>query len=179
MSVMFFKLLFKAMVPVVMLVGVMSYMMYIQGQDPLTPLKTVAGGIEDSISQTGRSVRKAAAEAGGLLNEPLAEAGESKETGRRIYRWVDENGVTHFGTSRPETQAAFETLSVNPDHNVIDGFEAPKPRHQQVTARAEQPVRPDFSNGAPMSANPAKIREMLDNVNELSDSRLQQLESIR
>lgn len=179
MSGIFFKLLFKAMVPVVMLVGVMSYMMYIQGQDPLAPLKSVAGGIGDSISETSRSVKNAAANAGSIIPDQLAATGEKKEAGRRIYRWIDSEGVTHFGTSKPDTQSPYETVSVNPNDNVMDGYRAPVETKTEVTAKADPVARPDFSSGAPMSANPAKIREMLDNVNDLSDARLQRLENIR
>ncbi|HBR98398.1 MAG TPA: hypothetical protein DD979_13645 [Gammaproteobacteria bacterium] len=174
MSGIFFKLLFKAMMPVIMLVGIMSYTLHLQGGDPMMPLKTVAGGIGDQLSETGRSLRDSA---GNLMATEGPELINEKPASRRIYRWVDAEGVTHFGTSRPAAQVPFETVSVNPASNLMDGL---RPPQTQVTAKADTAqAAPQMPSAMPMSANPAEIRQMLQGVEQMSESRLQQLESIR
>lgn len=159
-----------------MLVSVMSYMMYMQGQDPLAPLRSVAGGIGDQFNQAGSSVRKSVANAGVMMS--LDADGTTVGSTQRIYRWEDANGITHFGTFKPESDINYRTVDVNPNSNVMDAYNTPVSSPKQLTAQeGNLPGAPKVAP-VPMSANPSKIREMLDNVNKLSESRLQKLEAI-
>ncbi len=179
MTGIFLKLLFKATVPVIALVGIMSYMMYMQGQDPLAPLKSVASGIGDQFNRTGRSVKSAASNFGDLTDSLASENNNDADTGgsnRRIYRWVNADGVIHFGTSKPESETRVTALDINPDENIMDSFKSPERPRSQVAAKMETVPT---SGVMPISANPVKVKQMLQEASDLNAARLQQIENIR
>lgn len=170
MAGIFFKLIFKAIAPVLILVGVMSYMLSMQGQDPLAPLEHVASGIGRDAGQAGDAVSRAASEASGYF---AVEA-----SAQRIYRWVDADGITHFGTEKPLDSVAFSTVNVDPNANVMQAYRAPaKSRDQQPEVTSE--VRASAQGMPGMTANPLEVRQMLEQVNVTAEQRLQQLENIR
>lgn len=171
MAGIFFKLIFKSLAPVLILVGVMSYMMSMQGQDPLAPLKHVASGIGHDVGQSTDAVARAASEASGYFS------GDAPSS-QRIYRWVDKQGVTHFGTEKPVDAVAFSEVDVDPNANVMQAYRPAR------TAAPTAPVQ--ARTGAPgatampgMTANPLQVREMLDQVNATAQERLNTLEAIR
>lgn len=90
---MVFKLLFKATIPLVMVAGVVSYGMYSSGGDPAALFKKLAGNsmqsVKSSIHGAGDSLESMS---------PVALPG-SKTT---VYKWVDENGNTQFGSAAPD-----------------------------------------------------------------------------
>lgn len=163
--------------PVFMLFAMMSYMTYTQGKDPMMPFKNAASNIGGSFFSAANSVKDGVSGAGALLGSDQAKKPMSAE---RVYRWVDRDGVTHFGTFKPDEQVAFETIRVNPNHNIMDPFKLPVPETTEVTAQAPTQMSREFpKNPMPMSANPLEIKEMLNNIEDLNASRLQQLQSIQ
>ncbi|MCB1754563.1 MAG: DUF4124 domain-containing protein [Gammaproteobacteria bacterium] len=178
MSGIFFRLLFKAMVPVIMLIALMSYMMYLQGQDPLMPLKSVANGLGGQYDEASRSVRRSLTGAGDALS---FDVGDEENSTQRIYRWVDADGVTHFGTYRPAADTAYQTVKLDPGRNVMDAYPLPlpDPHKKRLTAQVEASPQVADRSALPMSANPAEINQKLTDVKQLSEARLQALEAIR
>jgi len=90
------KFAFKACLPVLAMVGIMSYMYYLQGGDPKAVLTKVTGGIfgqaRDSMNQAGRSLDS-------ISLDSLKPGGESSV--REVHTWVDANGVTHYEYTAP------------------------------------------------------------------------------
>lgn len=149
-----------------------------QGKDPFMPFKSVASSVGGSFFSAADSVKEGVADAGALFGGDLSKAPMSAE---RVYRWVDKDGVTHFGTFKPDEQVAFETIRVNPNHNIMDPFKPPEPKATEVTAQVSTEAVSNTSptSPVPMSANPLEIKEMLKGIEDLNSSRLQQLESIQ
>lgn len=159
-----------------MLFSMMSYMMYMQGNDPFMPFKNAASSVGGSLFSAADSL-KGVADAGAFFVGDRASKPMSAE---RVYRWVDKDGVTHFGTFKPDDQVAFETIRVNPNHNIMDPFKPPESQATEVTAQADVAVSSALpASPMPMSANPLEIKEMLKGIEDLNTSRMQQLESIQ
>lgn len=141
------------------------------------PFKNAASNMGGSFFSAANSVKEGVAGAGALLGGNQAKKPMSAE---RVYRWVDKDGVTHFGTFKPDGKVAFETIRVNPNHNIMDPFKQPVPETTEVTAKVQTQLPSNSpENLMPMSANPLEIKEMLNNIEGLNTSRLQQLQSIQ
>ncbi len=152
-------------------------MMYMQGKDPFTPFKSAASDMGGSFFSATDSLKDSVAGAGALLSGEQVKQPKSAE---RVYRWVDKNGVTHFGTVKPDDQVAFETIRVNPNHNIMDPFKQPVPKTTEVTAQGSANTPSTMpTSPMPMSANPLEVKEMLNGIEDLNTSRLQQLQSIQ
>lgn len=129
---MFMRLLFKTMLPLIIVLGMISYVMYLNGHHPLQIFSTV-------------SVPKQASAFMNEINRSANSAGEAvfqrqKET---IYKWQDEHGQWHYGKIRPLNAASAETVTIDPNVNVIGS--AKRQGHSTISqpesARAaEEPV---------------------------------------
>ncbi len=107
------KLLFKAAVPLVAVVGIMSYMLYLQGGDPGAVFSKIASGISGKASD---SVKNAGQSFDSLTSS--ASSSSSTSSVSEVHTWVDEYGVTHYSTSAPRDRQS-ETVRVNPNANVV------------------------------------------------------------
>ena len=107
---MIFKLLFKAMLPIVAMVGIISYGMYMKGGDPAGMFRLVLG---NTIQTAKSSVQNA--------GDALPTVGSSTSSNHKttVYQWVDEYGVTQFG-SRPPPGVAAAEKTFNNNSNVMD-----------------------------------------------------------
>jgi hypothetical protein len=78
-----------------------------------------------------------------LLASPGFAAGASPSNGRTLYKWVDEQGVTHYGDHIPPEYAAQEKQVINSQGVVINRLEAQKSpealaAEEQKRSEAEQ-----------------------------------------
>ena len=105
------KLLLKACVPLVAVVGIMSYMLYLQGGDPGAVFSKITAGIggkaRDSVKQAGQS-----------FDSLSSNTTSSSPSVSEVHTWVDEYGVTHYSTSAP-ADGQSEMLRLNPNANVV------------------------------------------------------------
>lgn len=73
-----------------------------------------------------------------------------------IYKWVDENGRTHFGEVVPDNyQKSATSLSPQP-LNTIDGSTLRGPMRQGRAGGASAPAAPDATPAVPASQSPAE-----------------------
>ncbi|MFK7859475.1 MAG: DUF4124 domain-containing protein [Granulosicoccus sp.] len=119
------KMMFKACVPLVAVAGVMTYGVYLKGGDPVKLWTHVGAG---AFGQAGDMFSKAKNDAVGLAENLTGGSGEPGGSGATdVFTWKDAEGVTHFGTTAP-TGVNAETLSVNPNINVLTPVSAPPAR---------------------------------------------------
>ena len=111
---MILKMLLKACIPLAIIIGLASYMLYTKGGDPGAIFAKIGGGI---FTQAKNS-----AESAGQSIESMSPLSDHKST-TEVHKWVDENGVTHFSTTPP---IEYETTSVriNPNRNVVSATPA-------------------------------------------------------
>lgn len=122
-----FKLLFKATVPIVCMVGIMSYGFYMKGGDPGAVFKKLIGS---SIQSAKTSVQ----DAGDSITSVSPIKSSNKTT---VYKWVDANGVTQFGSAPPAGIAA-ESKTYNNNANLM-AAQKPIPRAEIDNSEAVQP----------------------------------------
>ena len=154
-----FKIIFKAMVPIVCVVGVMSYGMYMNGGDPAAMFKKVLG---NSIQSAKTSVRGAADSVQSVSPVSLPS---SKTT---VYQWVDANGVTQFGSAPPEGVAA-TAKTYNNNANLVAGV--PKPVAAEPVASSATELDNENLPGVagmdlPVSVDPSVLSEFLQTMQQ-------------
>ncbi|MDO6460568.1 DUF4124 domain-containing protein [Granulosicoccaceae sp. 1_MG-2023] len=172
MAGIFFKLLFKALTPVLILVGVMSYMMSLQGQDPAAVFGSLSREAGQSLEGSAGAVARAAGEAAGYFSP--------EQTAQRIYRWVDADGVTQFGTEKPPGPVAFSELNVDPDVNVMQPYRAPRNAQTAAPRAGGTVAQPSAAPVTPgLTANPLQMQQMLEQVNSSAEQRLEMIDRIR
>ncbi|MBX2880886.1 MAG: DUF4124 domain-containing protein [Granulosicoccus sp.] len=125
LKIIILKLLLKATIPLLLLAGVLSYGLYLQGADPAALWRSVGSGMNQQLAN---SLSTVAGQATSAMNRARSSADKllvtdrvsSPQTGTdRVYTWVDEQGVTHFSTRRPDDISTTRMISVNPDTNVL------------------------------------------------------------
>ena len=51
----------------------------------------------------------------------------------KVYKWVDENGVTQFSQTPPRLGGKAESLTLKPNTNIMQAYKAPKQEPKQPT----------------------------------------------
>ncbi len=154
---MIFKLLFKALVPIVAMVGLMSYGMYMKGGDPAGMFKKVLG---DSIQSAKSSVQGA----GDSLKSASPVAMPSSKT--TVYQWVDENGVTQFGSSPPEGIVS-TAKTFNNNANLMAATPKPQPKQaapQNIPGLDGEPMPGVAGMNLPVAMDPEDLSKYLQTM---------------
>jgi len=148
-------------------------MMIVQGGgNPIESLKGMTSGFTDKLSNTRKSIE-------GFATPLLGSSDGLRSTAstQRIYRWTDKNGGIHFGTTRPDDDVTVKALMINPNSNVMDSYKSHE--NKQQTASVEPSQITSGGGFMPMSANPVKIKEMLEQAQKSNQARLQQIDAIQ
>lgn len=123
------KMLLKLTLSIACMVGVMSYGMHLRGGDPGALLAKIGGGAFQSVKTTAQG-------AGNSVK--VASKVKSKTT---VYKWVDANGVTQFGSAPPEGVAA-QAKTYNNNANLMTA-QKPIPVEQAATGDHQSGFGPD------------------------------------
>lgn len=113
------KLLIKATLPMLIMFGVIGYMVYLKGGDPMAMYRLVLGNIGAQSSEMGQNAQDQVSATLSQLRGVLpGDDSESGSTPTILYRWVDEDGITQF-TQEPPVHVEATRLSINPDTNLM------------------------------------------------------------
>ena len=157
---MIFKILFKATVPVVIVAGVVSYGMYMRGGDP-------AGLVKKLVGNSVQSAKSSIQGAGNSLESlsPVALPG-SKTT---VYKWVDENGNTQFGSAPPEGVKA-TSKTYNNNANLMAGTpveKTPEPGTPTTGIGPDGKPLPGIAGAnLPVAVDPGVLSEFLQSMQQ-------------
>lgn len=117
------KLTFKMSLPLIGLLGVLSYGHYMQGGDPGAIWRSVGGGISAKVASLFDGARDSVSSLGDKVasvgDEPSSDG--SPTTSTRVYTWTDAQGQTHYSQSAPVDQQA-TSMMVDSNVNVLVGF---------------------------------------------------------
>ena len=156
---MILKILFKATIPIVIMVGLMSYVMYMNGGNP--------GGIYAKlIGNSFQSAKSSIQGAGDSLKS--ASPGSKPSSKTTVYQWVDENGVTQFGSKPPEGIAA-SSKTFNNNANIMDAM--PKPKAASYNAESIPGLDGEKLPGVagmdlPVAVDPATMSQFLQSMQQ-------------
>lgn len=171
----FLKLFFKMMMPVFLLMGIGTYLLYIQGKDPFQAFRSNTP--DSAPSLTTQALTKVQG-----LGQKVSQATQSKTPPqtRAIYRWVSASGTTTFGTSPPpnaKNLVKVQTIKSKPATATPAAPVAPT----QPTQAAVAPPKPKEATSSAAIASPElKIDSLTDVYNpENIKQMLQQAKDIQ
>ena len=105
----------------------------------------------------------------GLLAAVLAAAAAGAGTGRTVYKWVDQQGVTHYGDHIPPEYAGQEQQIINSQGVVINRLEAQKTPEQLA---AEDQKKFDAQQSQNRDHNLLSTYASVQEIERLRDQRL-------
>lgn len=153
----------KSIVMMTLMFGVSSYLMYLStGRTPwsllgINTFADVTDRIKPDLSVEGMSAKvkqqmaRLSSDAGDLVPNAVTQALQDAPAEQAVYKWVDEQGVTHFSETPPDNKIA-ETVLLDPNRNVIKGL----------------PDKNSSADGAVANANPMEsakgLQKMVDDA---------------
>lgn len=144
------KFALKIVLMLVVVVGLSNYGLYLMtGQSPFSHFKLPDFSVPDLSA------------ANPLNNQP-----------EKAWKWVDENGVTHYSTEAPPQNQLAEELEVDPNTNVIQSVEIPKKQEPEDTTIT--PVEGPIYDPATIN----KLMEDAKNVEKVLQERHEKQEEI-
>lgn len=167
------KLLLRATIPLVAMVGIASFGLHSVGGDPLAILKSVTGGFGQQVASLLGNARDSADVTFSAAKSGLG-SDKKRSSSQQLYRWTDSAGVTHFSNEPPADVKNVTTLTVNPNRNVMDASKPPKPEkaafstaagHDPVKDVMQQPM-PGMSGMALQGMNPNEIIQQFQQVQQ-------------
>src|SRR5690348_5309933 len=115
------------------------------------------------------NIRKVAlvAAAFSLVFAAAAIAGGSAVSKTKVYKWVDKNGVTQYGSSVPPEYASQQSEQINAQGQVVKVQEAQKtPEQLAADAQTKQQAQ---QQAAAVAAQKAHDRVLLDTYTSVGD----------
>ena len=124
------KLLFKASIPLILIAGLLTYGLHLQGGDPAALWKSAGSGFMAQAGKLIAGVKKDASQAADKMGNAASGGlqGLDSSTGgmTQVFTWKDSEGITHYSTEAPEGVQT-RKMSVNPDQNVLAPIKIAKP----------------------------------------------------
>jgi len=130
---MIFKLMFKATLPLVIIVGFLSYGLYTRGGDPLAVLSKVASSAMGSARTAGSNTAESVQSLATFTNVK----DEKPRPGTVIYQWTDANGVAQFSSHPPQGVGA-TAMNIRTATNHRPVAPAQEPQDQQMQQPQQQ-----------------------------------------
>lgn len=163
MAGLFFRLLLKALFPVLMVLGGLAYVSYLQGHDPLALLLKPFGGVP-GLSLQGLQQQV----------ERIGERTEQEVSGpRTVYRWRDAGGQLHYGQQPPADAQQVKALHLDPNTNVIAAFRDPKAVATEEAAEATEDEASEKRAGEPAMPSPyspEQIKQLFEDTRALKET---------
>lgn len=116
LSGMIARLLLKALLSLVVLLGMASYGMYLSGGDPQALWQRLAAGALDSVGESADRV-------GERMSAPARALTGRDEPAGQVWTWRDADGLAHYANAPPDGVEA-TPIRLAPDVNVL----APLPK---------------------------------------------------
>lgn len=111
-----------------------------------------------------------------LAGASAAAAPADNTKGPRVYRWVDEQGVVHYGDRVPPQYAQKEATVLNGEGVAVDELSAEKsPAEQQAAARAREALQRQHQHDDFLLTTYTSVHD----IESLRDERLAQLKGQR
>ncbi len=94
----------------------------------------------------------------------------------KVYKWVDENGVTQFSQTPPRLGGEAESLTLKPDTNIMQAYKAPKREPKQVSGPKIFKTNPYTPGGMKDMLNEtAKVTEQMNQRQQEQNALLDQI----
>lgn len=114
------KILLKVTIPLVLMLGVTSYSLYLRGGDPMALLSRVSGGAGASITSMVASVKDSTRSTLVAAKSTLTPSEGGSVRDETLYRWLDADGSPHYSNVKPVGVRELSVVKVDPDQNLLD-----------------------------------------------------------
>ena len=150
------RLLFKAMIPLTIVFGVMFYLMYLNGQDPTMVFRGFGQRILSTFSNMGESVTSVPDKVEATV------AGDA----RTFYKWQDNSGAWFYGEDPPAGALSVTAITLRLTDNVVPAFKEPEPEVVEEEEKEEEIEKPTLSS--PYS--PEQIDKLFEDTKQLQET---------
>jgi len=152
------KILFKATIPLLMIVGVTSYSMYLRGGDPLALMGKISGGAGQQLATMVDSVKSGTRSTLSTAQATVTAEESSSGGPETLYRWVDADGSPFYSNIKPPGIEA-TVVKVDPNQNVIQATPKPtaKPSGGEPATGAAQQSLPGAAGISLLGGDPAVV----------------------
>jgi len=79
----------------------------------------------------------------------------------KVYQWVDDKGVTHYGSTPPTGQGAYEEKNIRADTNLLNAYKAPEKEEEKKPVSRVSRVGSVYS--------PEGIKNLVDDAKDSTD----------
>jgi len=121
------KLLFKATLPLLVVIGITSYVLHVRGGDPLALLNRIGGGAGDRLSAVLESIKEGAGATLAATRSTLTSTASGASVTNTLYRWEDADGSPHYSNVEPTGIEGVVIVNVDPNQNLLQAPVKPAP----------------------------------------------------
>ncbi len=94
----------------------------------------------------------------------------------KVYKWVDENGVTQFSQTPPRLGGEAESLTLKPNTNIMQAYKAPKREPKQASGPRIFKTNPYTPGGMKDMLNEtARVTEQMNQRQQEQNALLEQI----
>ncbi len=98
----------------------------------------------------------------GKAPEGISEIGNAViEKDVTVYQWVDDKGITHYGSTPPVGQGAYKKKEIRANTNLLNAYKAPEKEEQETTQKSRV-----SRIGNPYS--PEGVKDLMGNAKDTS-----------
>lgn len=96
----------------------------------------------------------------------------------KLYKWVDDKGVTHYGETIPPEYANKSRSELNPSGRLIKKIDVPTPAERQVQEQADAKKRADDKAALEKKRHDTTLTNTYSNVKEIDLARNRSLQQV-
>ena len=114
-----------------------------------------------------------------LPNAKLPDIGKGTPSNNQsFYKWTDAEGNVHYSDKPPQQQVKSETVTVNPDTNVLAPVEVPKPQPKPSVPAQSAKDSEHLKNGMPNPYSPTEVKKLINDAKQLQQQAKERLKKM-
>jgi uncharacterized protein YPO0396 len=96
----------------------------------------------------------------------------------KLYKWVDDNGITHYGETIPPEYAGKDRMELNKEGRVIKNDEVMTPERRRAKELEDEKVRQDTNAALEQKRRDQMLINTYSNVNEIDLAHKRSLQQV-
>ena len=149
------KIAVRATLPLMMVLGAVSYTLYLRGGDPLALLSSVGGGASAQVSAMFASVKSTMGTTLAAAQSTLPAAADASDGNQTLYRWTDASGSPHYSNVKPVGVGEIDVVKVDPNQNLLQAVKGTTA--ERTAQQAADPSLPGAAGIALPGVDPALV----------------------
>src|SRR5450756_1420928 len=96
----------------------------------------------------------------------------------KLYKWVDDNGTTHYGETVPPEYANKDRVELNQAGRVIKSEEVPTPERRRAKEQEDAKKRDDAKTALDQQRHDKTLINTYNSVKEIDQARIRSLQQV-